>query len=50
VHARVPDEARALLDTVKRRFNCKRILAHDLVASLAVHGGPGVIGLIAYKV
>ncbi len=50
VHARVPDEGRALLDAVNRRFNCKRILSHDLVASLAVHGGPGVIGLIAYKV
>jgi DegV family protein with EDD domain len=50
VHAQVPHEGRALLDQVKRRFNCQRILSHDLVASLAVHGGPGVIGLIAYKV
>ena len=50
VHARAPEEGRALLERVKAHFNCKETMFEDLVCSLAVHGGPGVLVLIAYKV
>lgn len=49
IHAACPDEGLALAETVKSEFNVKEILVHDLVASLAVHGGPGVIGLFGYR-
>jgi DegV family protein with EDD domain len=50
VHARAPEEGRKMFDMVKARLNCERILTADLVPSLAVHGGPGVIGLAFHKV
>jgi DegV family protein with EDD domain len=48
IHARVPEEAAVLGDRLRSRFNCREVLEGDLVCSLAVHGGPGVIGLFAY--
>jgi DegV family protein with EDD domain len=50
IHARAEDEARALLERVRGRFNCREILIGDLVSSLAVHGGPGVIAVFGYPV
>ncbi|HEY44722.1 MAG TPA: DegV family protein [Anaerolineae bacterium] len=50
VHARAPEEGQALLERAKSHFNCKEIMIADLVASLAVHGGPGVLMLTGYKV
>jgi DegV family protein with EDD domain len=50
IHARTPDEGQALLERAKARLNCRETLIADLVASLAVHGGPGVIGIFAYPV
>jgi DegV family protein with EDD domain len=50
IHARAPEEAQFLLEEAKRRFNCAETLVADLVSSLAVHGGPGVVGLVAYPV
>ena len=50
VHARAPDEGRKLLDMVTSRLNCEAIMMEDLVPSLAVHGGPGVVGLAFHKV
>lgn len=49
VHARAPEEGQALLDRAKAHFNCKEAMMADLVASLAVHGGPGVLMLTGYK-
>jgi len=49
IHAASPDEGQALAERVKAEFNVKELLIHDLVASLAVHGGPGVIGLFGYR-
>ncbi len=49
IHAAVPDEGKALAERVKGEFNVNEILIHDLVASLAVHGGPGVLGLFGYR-
>jgi len=50
IHARVPEDGQDLLERAKARFNCRETLTGDLVCSLAVHGGPGVVGLFAYRV
>ena len=50
IHARAPEDGQALLERVKARFNCQEVLIGDLVASLSVHGGPGILGLFAYRV
>ena len=49
IHAATPDEGLALAERVKTEFKVKELVIHDLVASLAVHGGPGVIGLFGYR-
>ncbi len=33
---------------LERRFQIDELLMEDLVASLAVHGGPGILGVFAY--
>jgi hypothetical protein len=38
------------LEKAQARFNCHETLVGDFVASLTVHGGPGTLGLFAYKV
>ena len=50
VHAQAPEEGRKLLEKVKTIFNCQEIFLADLAASLAVHFGPGTLGLVGYKV
>jgi len=50
IHAWAPDEGQKLLEGAKTRFNINEFLMVDLVASLAVHGGPGILGLTAYPV
>lgn len=50
IHARAPQEAEHLLEQAESMFNVKEYLMEDLVASLAVHGGPGILGLFAYQV
>ncbi len=50
VHANIPQEGQEFLEQVRARFNVNEVLFDDLVASLAVHGGPGIIGLIAYAI
>jgi len=48
IHARAIEDGRMLLEQVRKRFNLKDYLMEDLVSSLAVHGGPGVVGLVVY--
>jgi DegV family protein with EDD domain len=48
IHARTPDEAASVEERLRSALDCREILRGDLVASLAVHGGPGVIGVFAY--
>ena len=48
IHARAIKDGRMLLEQVRKRFNLKDYLMEDLVSSLAVHGGPGVVGLVVY--
>ena len=50
IHARAMEDGQKLLKRAKARFNCREILMADLVCSLAVHGGPGILGLFAYQV
>jgi fatty acid kinase fatty acid binding subunit len=50
IHARDPEDGRRLRDMVAARLNCETIMFEDLVPSLAVHGGPGVLGLAFHKV
>lgn len=50
IHAEVRDEALALAARVRARFNVRELFVEDLVPSLAVHGGPGVIGVFGYPV
>jgi DegV family protein with EDD domain len=50
IHAKAPEGGQALLEKAQARFNCQETLIADLVASLTVHAGPGVVGLFAYKV
>jgi DegV family protein with EDD domain len=50
IHARAPEDGDWLLNQAQARLNCQEILTGDLVASLAVHGGPGIMGLVAYPV
>ncbi len=49
-HAQVDAEAEALRVRLERTFNCEEMHVVDLACSLTVHGGPGVIGIISYKV
>ena len=48
-HARAPEEGQALLEKAQARLNCQETLFGDLVVSLSVHGGPGTVGLFAYR-
>jgi DegV family protein with EDD domain len=50
IHARSPEEGQALLEKAQTRFNCQETMIGDFVASLTVHGGPGTLGIFAYKV
>lgn len=50
IHARAPEEGNTLLDLARRALPVREVLVADLVASLAVHGGPGIVGLAAYPV
>ncbi|MGD8553828.1 MAG: DegV family protein [Anaerolineales bacterium] len=49
IHAHAPEDGKALLERVKSTFNCHEVIMADLVASLAVHGGPGIIAMFGYK-
>lgn len=48
--AQVPAEAEKLRERLERTFNCDEMHVVDLACSLTVHGGPGIIGIISYKV
>jgi DegV family protein with EDD domain len=50
IHARAEEDGQALLEMAKKRFNVQEYLFGDLVSSLSVHGGPGVIAIFAYPV
>ncbi|MBC8249295.1 MAG: DegV family protein [Anaerolineales bacterium] len=49
-HAQIPAEAEKLKERLESTFNCDEMIVVDLACSLTVHGGPGVIGIISYRV
>ena len=49
-HAQIPAEAEKLRQRLESTFNCDEMHVVDLACSLTVHGGPGIIGLISYRV
>lgn len=49
IHALVPEEAQDLLARAKARLNVKEVLTANLAESLAVHGGPGIIGVVVRR-
>ena len=49
-HAEVPDEAEELRKRLESTFNVDEMHVVPLACSLTVHGGPGIMGIIAYKV
>ncbi len=50
MHARAEDDGKYLVERAQEIFDVKEYLLEDLVASLAVHGGPGVVGVFGYQV
>jgi DegV family protein with EDD domain len=50
IHARAEDDAAWLVEKAKGIFNINELLMDDLIPSLAVHGGPGIVGVFGYPV
>lgn len=50
MHARAEEDGQWLLARAKELFNIQAVLFADLVSSLAVHGGPGVVAIFGYPV
>jgi DegV family protein with EDD domain len=48
IHANAPAEGQMLLAQAQQRFNIVESMTGELAASLAVHGGPGILGICAY--
>jgi DegV family protein with EDD domain len=49
VHAEAPEAAQALLERARALMNCREAFVTELAASLAVHFGPGTVGLVSYE-
>jgi len=49
IHAEALGEAEAVRARLESSFNCQEMHVVDLACSLAVHGGPGIIGIISYN-
>lgn len=50
MHAEAEEEGRALLERAKERLNYQEAYVENLAISLAVHFGPGTVGLVSYRV
>ncbi len=48
IHARAAEDGEILRKMAEEALNVTETLMGDLTASLAVHGGPGVVGVFAY--
>lgn len=46
MHGRAPDEAAALLSTLQQQLPIERSFVSEVPASIALHGGPGVVGVM----
>lgn len=50
IHARALDVGQEMLSRAEERFNCQESFVQELCASLAVHFGPGTIGVCFYEI
>jgi len=50
VHAGAPHEIEKLKDLIESKFTCVETLIAELSPALAVHSGPGTVGLCYYPV
>ncbi|HAL62425.1 MAG TPA: DegV family protein [Chloroflexi bacterium] len=50
MHTRVPQEALRFKRRVEESFNCQELMLGEAGIALGVNGGPGVLGIIAYRV
>jgi len=50
IHAEAPEAASALLERVRSEFRVKELFVEKLSIGVAVHLGPGTLGLVAYPV
>ena len=50
MHTSVAGEAAEFLRVVERTFNCQELVLGQAGIALVANGGPGIIGLVAYKV
>jgi len=49
VHAHVPEEAAALAEQIKAKFNVKEAVIGELSASIGTHTGPGCLSVFFYR-
>jgi DegV family protein with EDD domain len=49
IHAEAPEAAQALMDRAKTLLKCRESFVAELAACLAVHFGPGTVGLVGYQ-
>jgi DegV family protein with EDD domain len=50
IHAQAPQKGESLLQQARSMFNCRESYLHDLAPSLAVHFGPGTLGVVTYSI
>lgn len=50
IHGGAEEEAKSLMDTVKKLMNVKEAFISQISPALGVHTGPGLIGFAAYEV
>jgi DegV family protein with EDD domain len=48
MHANAKTQAEAVAEAVKKRLNVRELVIGDAGTALAVHGGPGMIGIVLY--
>lgn len=48
IHANAPEAAKAFAERVKKHLNVKELIVGEAGPTLAVHGGPGLIGIVLY--
>lgn len=48
VHARAPEDAATLANMARQTLNCNEVWLTPLATSIAVHLGPGTVGIVAY--
>ena len=50
VHGDALDEAKRLCERLRATINCSEIIISDIGATIAVHGGPEIIGVVFHPV